>query len=153
MCVHLTTTSMYHFFHQICIFHPFSILIRSRCLLSVIVITQNNAQIMVGANMYKLGKKTTWDHLNKETGSVDNIKHSQAQTIILRYEFDNWRWLFSVDMSLLFLHSHILTKKYRLQEQPKSFVLVHFSAWASLENNVNKRTLATPVIYTFCNKR
>ena len=41
------------------------------------------------------------------------------------------------------------TKKYRLQEQPKPFVLVHFSAWASLENNVNKLALAAPVIYTF----
>ena len=43
----------------------------------------------------------------------------------------------------------ILTKRYRLQEQPKPFVLVHLSAWASLENNVNKRTSAAPVIYTF----
>ena len=49
-------------------------------------------------------------------------------------------------------YSEILVqlKKYRLQEKPKSFVLVHFSAWASLENNVNKRASAAPVIYTFC---
>ena len=40
-------------------------------------------------------------------------------------------------------------KKYRLQEQQKPFVFVHFSAWASLENNVNKRVSAHPVIYVF----
>ena len=37
--------------------------------------------------------------------------------------------------------------KYRLQEQQKSFVLVHFTAWASLENYVNKRASAHPVIH------
>ena len=36
----------------------------------------------------------------------------------------------------------IVTKKYKLQEQSKPFVMVHFSAFASLENNVNKRAPA-----------
>ena len=51
-----------------------------------------------------------------------------------------------------YLLTHHASKKYRLQEQPnpKPFVLVHFSAWASLENNVNKRASAAPVIYTSC---
>ena len=40
------------------------------------------------------------------------------------------------------------SKKYRLQELQKPFVLVHFSAWASLEKNVNKRASGAPVIYT-----
>ena len=43
----------------------------------------------------------------------------------------------------------LTTKKYKLQEQQKSFVLVQFSALDSLENNVNKQTSAAPVIYTF----
>ena len=46
----------------------------------------------------------------------------------------------------MILNINAVVKKYKLQKQPKPFVLVHLSAWASLENNVSKRASAHPVI-------
>ena len=54
------------------------------------------------------------------------------------------------DSGKFFLITEI-SKKYRLQGQQKPFVLVHFSAWASLKNNVTcKQTgLCTSCNYVF----
>ena len=41
------------------------------------------------------------------------------------------------------------TKNVKLQDRWKFFVLVQFSAWASLENNVNKQTSIYPVNLIF----
>ena len=62
----------------------------------------------------------------------------------------SWYTLPSICITLRGVDISLCCKKYRLQEQPKPFVLVQFSAWACLENYVNKRASAAPVIYTFC---